>query len=174
VLSFLRYMGILTAAAWFGTSVLFLFAVEPAFSSESMHRLLPESHAVAVSHLVGDRFWTAQYLCGFVALLHMIGEKLYTGRPFQRSSLVLNAALLALALMSATLFQARLKQYHMDVYGTRSTPQQRVHGQRWLGIWNGLSVGIQIVMTVGLAFHLSQTVSSDASYRFVMGGKNRG
>lgn len=174
MLLFLRCSGILIAAAWFGSAVSFVLSVAPAFSSVTMLKLLPVSHAEAASQLVADRFLTAQYLCGLLALAHMIGEKLYTGRPFQRLSLGLVLGLLALALISATWIQPKLKRYHLDMFGTRSTPQQRVHGQRSFAIWNGILTGGSIFMILGLSIHLLQTVASDPSQRFVVGGKFRG
>lgn len=152
----------------------YVLSVDPAFSSVSMLKLLPLSHAEAASQLVAHRFWTAQYLCGLLALAHMLGEKLYTGRPFQRPSLCLVLGLLGLALFSATWVQPKLERYHLEIFGTRSTPQQRVHGQRSFVIWNGILTGGSILMVLGLSAHLLQTVASDASQRFVVGGKFRG
>lgn len=174
MLLFLRWLGILTAAAWFGAAVSFALAVGPAFSSDAMLKLLPASHAEAAAQIVADRFLTAQYLCGLLALAHMVGGKLYTGRPIQRASLCLTVGLLGLALISASLFQPKLKKNHLDTFGTRSTPQQRIQGQRWFGIWNFISTSANVVMILGLSVHLLQTVSSEASYRYIAGPKIRG
>lgn len=174
MLLFLRWFGILTAAAWFGAAVSFAFAVGPAFSSDAMLKLLPTTHAQAAAQLVTDHYLTAQYLFGLFALTTMVGGKLYTGRPFHRASLCLTLCLLGLSLFSASLFQPKLKKYHLDKFGTRSTPQQRIQGQRWFGIWSGVSTCANVVMILGLSVHVLQVVSSEASHRYVVGSKFRG
>jgi hypothetical protein len=171
---FLRILGITNAAVWFGASVFLVLAVWPAFSGADMLKILPPGHSGAAAHVILERFFLAQYLCGGIALCHLALEWLYAGKPLRTWTLYLVGGLLGLALLSGLLVQPKLERLHFEVYGTRSTQVQREQAGRSLGFWQGLLRFSNLVMVAGLWTYLWQVQGAGNSARFVSAGKLRG
>lgn len=171
---FLRLTGITNSAVWFGTTLFFVAAAWPAFSSEEMRRILPLSHSGAAGLLLLDRFFFFQYLCGGIALGHLVLEWLYAGKPLQRWSLFLVAGMLAVSLFSGLSAKPKLSKLHLEIYGRRSTPQQREEAGKSYRAWHGAARVCNVILVLGIWVHLWETSQPGSTSRFVMPGKFRG
>jgi hypothetical protein len=171
---FLRLTGITNAALWFGATVFFVAAAWPAFRSEEMLTILPLSHSGAAGLVLLDRFFIIQYLCGGIALGHLILEWLYAGRPLQRWTLFLVASMLALSLFSGLSAKPRLSKLHLEIYGRRSTAQQREQAGKSFRAWHGAVRFGNVILVLGIWVHLWETSRPGVTSRFVAAGKFRG
>jgi hypothetical protein len=171
---FLRLIGITTAAIWFGAAIFLTLAVGPAFFSPDMLKILPRSHAGAAAQLVLERYFVLQYWCGGFALAHLVLEWLYAGKPFRRWVLYLVLGLLGLALAGGIGFQPKLQRLHLEIYGVRSTPQQRDQARKSFTVWHAVAQTVNIFVTLGLYVNLLQVTAFTAPGRFLSIGKFRG
>jgi hypothetical protein len=154
VLFFLRLTGITTAALWFGAAVFFSTAIWPAFSSEAMAKILPPSHSGAAAEILLARYFSLQYWLGGVALCHLVLEWLYAGKSLQRYSLYLVVGLLGLSLFNGHVVEPRLRKLHLEIYGRRSTPQQREQASGSFRVWSSVVHVSQLIAVVGLWAYL--------------------
>jgi hypothetical protein len=101
----LRFVGVVNAAIWLGAGIFVLF-VFPAVFSPEMHQLFGEEKAFkyysgGVAMVLFKRFFALQYICGTIALLHLIAEKLYLGRAFPRLGTTVILVVFGLGLAAA-------------------------------------------------------------------------
>ena len=174
VLVFLRLIGIINAAVWLGASVTFVCAVIPAFFSSAMLRLLPLSHAGAAGLIVAQHCFVLQYFCGVIALGHLAAEWLYAGKPIQRWPTYLVGGLLGLALLGGQVLQPRLQRLHLEMYGVRSSPQQRARAGAAFRSWQVAIHAANMLTIFGLATYVWQVTSAGMAARFVGATKFRG
>ena len=66
------------AAVWFGSAVFFSLFVGPAFFTDEMKRLFPPPYNGAIAELVLSRYFVLHYICGVLALVHLV-ERLRAG-----------------------------------------------------------------------------------------------
>ena len=171
---FLRFIGITNAALWFGTAIFFTAFIWPAFDTPEMAKILPASHSGAVAQVVLERYDVLQYLCGAIALSHLLAEWLYAGRALRRWTLCLLAGLLAFSLFNGQMITPRLQRLHLDTYGIRSTPQQREQGRRSARLWNGALRVSNVFVSFGLWVYIWRLNRIESPARFVSAGKFRG
>src|SRR5580765_2964401 len=107
MIGFLRFIGIANAAVWFGSGDFFTLAVGPAFFSEGMINLfgggnaqLGRAYAGAAAQVVLERYFLLQQICGGIALIHLLSEWIYMGRPLKRLTLCLLSGLLLLGFVA--------------------------------------------------------------------------
>ncbi len=174
VIDFLRLIGMVNAAVWFGSGIFFMAVVAPAIFSPEMLGLIPRPYAGAAAQVVIQRYFILHYWCGAVALVHLLAEWLYTGKPIQRVTLWLLAVIIGLSLIGGFWLQPRLKQLHLAKYGTQSTPPQREQAGRAFDSWHHVSVGAHLVMTAGLLVYFWQLTGLGGLPRFLGGNKFRG
>jgi uncharacterized membrane protein len=174
VLVFLRFIGIVNAAVWFGSVFFFTFAGSPVFLSEAMLEILPRPHAEASAHILARRFYFFQYGCAAIALLHLLGEFLYAGRPFKQTTLYLLLGMLGLALIGGQLLQPRLQSLHREIYGPRSTAVQQEKSRRTYTFLHGARQFLNTLVSVGLLVYIWQIAMPGATPRFVAANKFRG
>jgi uncharacterized membrane protein len=174
VLVFLRFIGIINAAIWFGSVFFFTFAASPVFLSEAMLEILPRPHAEASAHVLTRRFYFFQYGCAAMALLHLLGEFLYAGKPFKPASLYLVLGMLALGLVGGQLLQPKLQSLHREIYGPRATAVQRDQSRKSYTLWHGARQFLNTLVSVGLLVYIWQTAMPGATPRFVTANKFRG
>src|SRR6266699_4165311 len=109
---------------WFGASIFFTFSVGPAFFSDKMVGLLTRPYAGAAAQIVIERYFLFHELCGMVALVHLVAEWLYMGKPLQRLTLWLLLGISVLGLLAGYSLQPKLRKLHRTIYGSGSTPAQ--------------------------------------------------
>jgi hypothetical protein len=171
---FLRLLGITNATIWFGASVFLLVGVWPAFYSPDMLKFLPPSHAGAAAQVVLDRFFSVQYWCGSVAIAHGLLEWLYAGRPLQRWINWLVLGILSLALIAGLGIEPKLKHLHIEVYGMRSTPQQRVEAGKAFRVWQGVLQLANVAVAFSLWLYTWEVTNPGETARFLSPAKLRG
>jgi hypothetical protein len=172
VVAFLRFAGVTNAAVWLGAVVFFTVAGGPAFFSNEMVQLIGKPRAGAAAQILLERFFLLQHWCAGIALAHLLIEWLYTGRPWQRSTLVLLLALLALGLAGGYGLQPRMKDLHLRMYAPQLTPAQRENAKRVFWPLHGAAQVMNLVVMGGVLVYLWQITSAAGSSRTA--GKFRG
>src|SRR5438552_14019076 len=118
---FLRLIGLLNVAVWFGAVIFFTFGVAPAFFSPEMKTLLGEQSYPAFSGrlamVVVSRYFLLHYWCGSIALLHQLAERFYLGKPLQKLNFGLLIGLCSLSLLGGLGLQPHLRKLHEIKYG---------------------------------------------------------
>jgi hypothetical protein len=174
VIGFLRLIGILNAAVWFGGAVFFTFAAAPNFFSPEMLDIFggrnhPYARAWAgqAAQLFLRSYFHLSLVCGIVAGLHLFAGWLYTGRRSGRLAVGLLAGLLALTLAGGFWLQPKLSRLHRERYGLQSSPEQKEAAARSFKRWHAVSQALNFLVLAGLAVHLWKVVNPPDSVRFV-------
>jgi hypothetical protein len=158
VSGFLRLVGIINAAIWFGAALFFAAGILPAVFSSDMHSVFNETgdntyYSGSVAILLFRRFFVLQIICGLVAMLHLLAEKFYQGRAFPRIGGGLVLVMLALYLLGGLWLQPKMENLrHIRYFG--QTQEQKDHARHSFGIWHGISLGINFLILGGLLGHL--------------------
>ncbi len=163
----------INAAVWLGAAVALACAVAPAFSSSAMIDLLRVPHAGAAQLIVARHGYALQAVCGAIALTHLVAEWLYAGKPIQRWPTYLVTGLFVVA-VAGGLVQPKLQRLHLEMYGVRSTPQQRVRAGDAFRSWHATVQAANVLMILGLAAYVCQVTSAGIAPRFVSATKFRG
>lgn len=166
MVSFLRFLGVLNAAVWFGAVIFFTFAVGPAFFSEAMLALLGRPHAGAAAQIVLERYFTLQQWCAGLALAHLIAEWLYVGRPFQRLTLLLLMFLFTTGIIGGYVLQPRLKELHLKMHAVQTAPEVKSSSARSFRILHGTSMAINLLVMGGVLVYLWQVTRPAVNARF--------
>jgi hypothetical protein len=178
VIGFLRFVGLLNAAVWFGAAVFFTFGAGPAPFSPEMKALLGSQNypyfSGAIAQLVIARYFHWQLACAVVALLHLLAENLYCGRLFQKFSLGLLVGLCSLALLGGGWLQPKLKNLHRVKYNTAAPAAQREAAGRSFRTWHAVSQGANLLLLGGLGLYLWRVANPADATRFVNTAKFRG
>src|SRR5258706_13325490 len=115
-MSFLRFIGILNAAVWFGAAIFFTFGIAPVFFTPQVRHLLGDIYAGLVLQAVIERYFLLHYCCGAIALIHQLAEWVYLGKALQRGTVGLLLAILALSPTGGLWLQPKLKDLHRIQY----------------------------------------------------------
>jgi uncharacterized membrane protein len=168
----LKLVGMINAAVWLGSAVFFAFVLGPAFFSPEMNELLKHAYFPgAAAQVVTARYSVLQYVCAGVAVLHLVGEWLYTGKRIQRFQAILLLSLGCLSLASGLWLQPQLKELHQIKYRVTSTPTQRLTAARSFKLWHGVSQGTNLFMITGVLVYFLGNASPDVLPRLL--GVNR-
>ena len=172
---FLRFVGILNAAAWFGAALFLFFGAEPAVYSADSQALLQKSFtylAGLLDHNIRVRFFYLSLLCGVVALVHLVAEWLYLGRTAPRLFLWLLMGLLGVAIASGGVLEPRLKTFHVTrIVG--ATASERQAAQKSFATLSTVIETMDIFILGGLAVYLWRMANPPDSLRFVSATKFR-
>lgn len=133
--------------------------------------ILPQSHSGRAVQIVLERFSILQFWCGGFALAHLFAEWLYTGRPLKAWAVYLVLGVFALALVGGLWLEPKVKKLHLDLYGTRSTPQQREQARRPLLVWRDVSEITHCLIALGLLVYVLQVALSGSPPRFLPSNK---
>ena len=181
VIGFLRFVGIMNAAIWFGAAVFFTFGVGPAAFSPEMENLLKVKPPLPFRYFAGGiaqiliaRYFRVQLVCGIIALFHLLAERLYSGKSPHKFAVGLLALLLSITLVGNLWIQPRLKQLHTIRYAVTSTPETREAATQSFRAWHSVSQAINLLMLGGLAFYLWRVANPPDSTRFLITPKFRG
>jgi hypothetical protein len=166
VVLFLRIAGIINAAIWFGSAIFFTFAAGPVFFSDEMKALLGLPHAGAAAQLMVHRYFVVQQWCAGFALAHLIGEWLYTGRPFHRLTLLLLMTLFTIGIIGGYVIQPRLKQLHLKVYAVQTSAAVKESSARAFRILHGTSMVLNLLVIGGVMVYLIQVTKPVSTARF--------
>ena len=170
----LRFFGIINAAIWFGAAIFFTVVVGPAFFSGEMLSLLGRPRAGAAAQLVIERYFILQHTCAIIAIIHLLAEWLYMGRPLERLTLGVVIGAFCLGLIGGAWMAPKLKQLHFVKYGQNSTPEQREAAAKSFSAWHGVSQMANLLLMVAILGHLWKMSNRADGPRFVSANKFRG
>ena len=179
----------MNAAVWLGASVFFTFGVAPVFFTDEIKHLLngPFWPGI-VAQMALERFFLLQYLCGSIAIAHLLAEWVYLGRALHRLTLGLLIGLLSVAFLGGFWLTPKLKQLYLAKSG--STPVQvgkfveyrpaqisrevTARAQRSFSIWHGVSSSLNLLALGGLVVYFWRTTTPQETTRFIGATKFRG
>jgi hypothetical protein len=173
VTGFLKVIGVFNAAIWLGSAIFFTFAVGPAFFSNDMKALLGTAYPVysgAIAQVVIERYFLLHHWCGGIALVHLVAEWLYTGRPVHQVTLWVVGGAFGLGLIGGLALQPHLKKLHLTKYAVESTPLQKEQAAASFRVWHGVSQTVNLIVLFGLVYYLWQAANPATPPRFGAGG----
>jgi hypothetical protein len=166
---FLRYAGILNAAVWLGAAVFFTAGVAPGVFSADTRKLFGDTafpyYAGGVALVLFKRYFLAHYVCGSLALLHLLAEWLCLGRRTSRWWLGLVAALLGLGLLGGMWMQPKMAVLRETMYHA-ANPEIREQARHKFGAWHGVAQGVNLLVIAGLAIYTCRMVRPAEAVRF--------
>jgi Domain of unknown function (DUF4149) len=170
VSGFLRFVGIVNAAIWFGAAIFFAAGVLPAVFSREMHQLFHENpsepyYSGAVAQTLFQCYFTLQCICGAVALLHLVAEKLYLGRGMPRLGTTLVVSLFCFALIGSFWLLPHMKDLRQTGYFGR-TQDEKERARHSFAMWHGFSEVVNVFIVAGLLVHLVQVTRPAAPGRY--------
>ena len=174
MIGFLRYLGLLNAAVWLGAAVSFAFAIGPAFFSEEMKAMFPPPHNGAAAQIVIKHYFILLHVCGAVAVLHLVLEKLYLGKVAERLTVIVLSVTIFLGLLGGFWFQPKLKDLHLRWYDARSSEIAREQAHQSFSLWHGISQTMNIIVIGGLLVYLWRVSNPPSASRFLTANKFRG
>jgi hypothetical protein len=139
-----------------------------------MLQILPSLHAEAASYVALKRYFVLQNWCASIALLHLLCETIYAGRPVRRWLVSLVAGLFVIGLLMGISAGPRLKRLHLERYGVRSTPQQRQQAASGLQAWRVIVLAGHLVVVIGCWMYVLEMNAAGTGARTVGAGKFRG
>jgi hypothetical protein len=171
VIGFLRFVGLMNAAAWFGAGVFFTFGAGPSLFSQDMKHLLGENQypyfSGAIAQVVIARYFHLQVICAIVALLHALAEWFYLGRPLRKFGLGLLLGLLVLSSVGGCVMQPRIKGLHATKYALNSTPEVRQSAAKSLRAWHGMAQIVNLLMLGASSLYLWRVARPADTARFI-------
>ncbi len=177
VIGFLRFIGLLNAAVWFGAAVFQTFGAGPALASRQMQELLTPGnypyYSVAIAQLVDRRYFQLQLVCCAVAVLHAVAEWLYLGQVPARFWRWLLLGLLAANLAAGLWLQPASGAAHRLAYGLRTPPETRKSALREFRAWHGAAEVLNFMVVGGLGVYLWRMANPPDSTRYVSTTKFR-
>ena len=175
VIGFLRFVGILNAASWFGAAIFFTFGTGLVPFSQNMKSLLGQANypyfSGAIAQLFIARYFYFQIGCAMVAVLHLLAEWLYLGKYPQKLQVGLLIGLAAALLIGGGWLQPKMKVLHATKYGLKNLPEIRAAADRSFRAWHGVSQVINLLMVGGLTVYLWRATNTSDPTRFVSATK---
>lgn len=179
--SIIKLVGSLNAALWFGATLFFTFAVGPAFFSPETLALFGAAqnegtarfYAGSVAQIALERYFVVQYICGGIALLHLLVDWLYTGRKAQSLQKYVVYGLCVLVLIGGLVIQPALHKYHQIQYGVggRVTIQQAQQARQSFRTLHVVSMIMNYLVVGGALFYFCKMLPGDSTPRFVSRSK---
>jgi hypothetical protein len=157
-----RYIGLLNAAVWLGGSVFLTFVAGPAFFSADMRELLgPTDYprlSGGIAGLVLQRYFWFHALCGGIALLWLLGERVCRGRINRRApGLVI--VLLGLTFIGGAWLAPKLGELQRIRHAVTTVPAEREAATKSFRAWHAVSQGMNLLVIGGLLVHLAQAAA---------------
>lgn len=185
----LRFIGVLNAAVWLGASVFFTFGVAPVFFTDEIKHLFNNSGfwPGIIAQMALERFFFLQYLCGSIAIAHLLAEWVYLGRALHRLTLGLLIGLLSVAFLGGFWLTPKLKKFYLTKSGSmvvkvgkfdeyrpaQFSREEMARAQRSFSIWHGVSSSVNLLVLGGLIFYLWRTTRTEDTTRFIGSTKFR-
>ena len=174
---FLRFLGVFNAAVWFGAVVFYLFGVSVLLNSTEAQALFGADHSDffsrASQQIIQDRFYTIQWICAAVALVHIWTERWYLGRRTRRrwDGLLLGA--LILSLWGDNSLVSRLRQLHNGQHARDASPQLREASARSFRNWQRVATAMHLYLLFGAGACLWRAANPESGPRFLSTNKLR-
>jgi len=160
----------MNAAVWLGTAIFFTFGAEPACFSPDMRAALgvtnPSYFPGAIATVVMTRYYHITLACGVVALLHLLAEWFYMGRPGRKFSLGLLVALFLLTLIGSNALQPALVRLNRKHY-TATQAADRESAGKSFRILSVTGRTLNILIIGGLILYAWRVGTPSDRLRFV-------
>jgi hypothetical protein len=177
VIGFLRFVGVLNAAVWLGAAIFYTIGAGPALTSQNMLAVLGAKNfpyfSGAVGQIVLGSYFHLQIVCAVVALLHLLAEWLYLGRPARKFWLGLLAGLFILSAAGSFWLCPKLSRLHLTSYALNVEPNVRCAAAKSFHFWSGVLQAVNVVLIGGAAVYLWRVANPADSLRFVSPAKFR-
>ena len=147
---FLRFVGVLNAAVWFGSVVFFTLMAGPAFFSAEVATFLPRSYAGRVAEVIIGRLVMLQIGCAVIGLLQLGVERLYFGRRSDRWITAVLTVLLGMNLLAAGWLLPRMHELQQIRYSRTASETQKASAAGSFGLWHGLSQAANLAAMAAL------------------------
>lgn len=181
VIAFLRFIGVMNAAIWFGAVLFFTVGVLPALTAPALTDLfggarnpLAPAYAGLALELLLERYHPLNYVCGGVAAAHLLIEWLYSGKPARAFMVYLVLTLLALGLLHGLVLQPKLNELHRIRYGRGPTPEQRAKAAKMFQVLHRAAGIMNYALAAGLFFYTWRVAIPGESARPASPRKIRG
>jgi hypothetical protein len=178
VISFLRFIGLMNASVWLGAAVFFSACAVPATLSPEMEQLLGAKNfpffSGAAAQIITSRYFVFLSVTAVVALLHLLAEWLYMGRPARRLSMFLLGGLLAVVLICGLWIEPHLETLHNRRYAPGIQTVERAAAARSLRFWQAGFVVLNSLMMAGLVVYVWRVANPSDAPRFISSIKFRG
>ena len=177
MIGFLRCVGLLNAAIWFGAGIHFTFFAGAAAFSPEMKELIGANNypyfSGAIAQILITRYFRLQIICAIIAFIHLWADRLYFGRPPEKRWVGLSLLLLSLTLAGRYWLQPRLSALHKLKYAVNVSPQVQEAASASFRAWHGVAQMINLAMLIGLGIYLWRIANAEDSARFVSSSKFR-
>jgi hypothetical protein len=178
VIGFLRLLGVLNAGIWLGGNVFFALVISPALDSSGMKAAIPTNSflyfAPKIGHVLVSSYFEFSIVCAIIALLHLLMEWLYLGRPSRNFSFGLLAALLLFGLIGANWLQPRLVNLHNTRYSASAPASERQLAAKSYRTWSYSVTLLNWCAIAGLFTYFWRITNPSPAQRFVSSVKFRG
>ena len=170
-------MGVLNAAVWLGAAIFYTVGAGPVLASQDMLTLLGARNfpffSGAVAQIVLASYFHLHVVCAVIALLHLLAEWLYLGRPARKFWLGLLAGLFILSAAGGFWLCPKLSRLHLTRYALNVEPNERYAATKSFGLWSGVLQAVNVLLIGGTAVYLWRVANPADSLRFVSPAKFR-
>lgn len=161
----------MNAAVWLGTSIFLTFGAEPACFSADMKDALrvgsgESYYPGAVAHVIMTCYYHITLSCGVVALLHLLSEWLYMGRPGRKFSFALLIGLFGWTLVASNAVQPALAKLNRQRY-TAAQPADRQVAAKSFHILRTVERALNILVVCGLVVYTWRIANPSDNLRFL-------
>src|SRR5438094_6702854 len=126
---------------------------------------MPAGYSGRIAMVILERYFCLHLTCGIIALVHLVAEWLYMGKPLQRWTLWLLLGILALGLAGGYGLQPKLRRLHRTMYGPGSTAQQIEQAHQSFKLWHAMSQALNLVLIASVAVYLWRATTPGSGYR---------
>ena len=156
-----------SAGVWLGAAISFTIVLGPAFFSDEMKALFRQPYYNgAAAQIVINRYFVLLFVCGGIAILHLILEKLYSGKAMGRLASGALALAISFALLGGFWLQPKLRELHTRKYDARSSVTARAAADRSFKVWHGVSQTMNLFVTFGVLVYFWRVSTSGNTPRF--------
>ncbi len=164
--AFIRFVGVLNAAVWFGAVVFFTLVGGPAIFSTEMQGFLPLAYRGRVAEVIIGRLFLMQQWCAVIGLLHLLVEYLYFGRRGEGRRATLLTGLLFVNLLGGYWLLPRMHELERIRYSPLSTATQVAAAAGTFNVWHGFSQVVNLLAILALGYYLWKLTRPAGTARF--------
>lgn len=153
------------------------FGAAPGVVSPGMEKLLGPKNfpyfSEAISQILWGRYYHFQVICGIVAILHVLSERLYLGKSPEKLWLGLLLALFTITLLGAAIVQPKVKELNTARFASNLRVEERQAADRGFLTWRNFLRVVNIFGIGGLGIYLWHMANPADPTRFVSTNKFR-
>lgn len=177
---FLRFIGVMNAAIWFGSAVFILVAAPVFFSDAVQSTPMGKFWPGVMVQFVFERYFHLHCVCGAIAIVQQLAEWVYLGRTLQRWVMILLGCLMLVGLLEGLILEPRLRSLNLTKHGFtekytvgRFTANERLQAEATFRTWHGVSRVVNLFVLAGLGVFLWKSVHAGDNPRFISATKFR-